>query len=114
MTRYRKLGYVELNVESIARSEIFYRDVVGLQHVGQRKDGSVLLRCDMDVYSVVLHEKTPAGLKCAGLMLEDASQFEPLHDQLRAHGVAYQELSASECKLRQIARATRVSEPNTQ
>jgi 2,3-dihydroxy-p-cumate/2,3-dihydroxybenzoate 3,4-dioxygenase len=114
MTRYRKLGYVELNVESIAQSEAFYRDVVGLQHVGQRQDGSVLLRCDTDVYSVVLHEKTPAGLKCAGLMLEDASQFEQLHSQLRAHGVAYQELSASECKLRQIPRAMRITEPNTQ
>jgi 2,3-dihydroxy-p-cumate/2,3-dihydroxybenzoate 3,4-dioxygenase len=114
MTRYRKLGYVELNVESIARSATFYRDVAGLQHVGQRQDGSVLLRCDMDAYSVVLHEKTPAGLKCVGLMLEDASQFEALHVQLRAHGTAYKELSASECKLRQIARATRITEPNTQ
>jgi 2,3-dihydroxy-p-cumate/2,3-dihydroxybenzoate 3,4-dioxygenase len=114
MTRYRKLGYVELNVESIARSEPFYRDVVGLQHVGRRQDGSVLLRCDTDVYSVVLHEKTPAGLKCAGLMLEDASQFEPLHGQLLAHGVAYEELSASERNQRQIARATRITEPHTQ
>ena len=113
MTRYRKLGYVELNVENVERSETFYRDVVGLQHVGQRQDGSVLLRCDTDVYSVVLRERTPAGLKCAGLMLEDASQFERLHGQLRANGVAYEELSASECKLRQIGRATRVTEPNT-
>ena len=114
MTRYRKLGYVELNVESIARSEAFYRDIVGLQHVGQRSDGSVLLRCDTDLFSIVLHEKASAGLKCAGLMLEDASQFEPLHGQLRAHGIAYQELSACDCKLRQIGRATRITEPNTQ
>jgi 2,3-dihydroxy-p-cumate/2,3-dihydroxybenzoate 3,4-dioxygenase len=113
MTRYRKLGYVELNVESIAQSATFYRDVAGLQHVGQRLDGSVLLRCDMDAYSVVLHEKTPAGLKCVGLMLKDASQFEALHFQLREHGIAYEELSAPECKLRQIARATRITEPNT-
>jgi 2,3-dihydroxy-p-cumate/2,3-dihydroxybenzoate 3,4-dioxygenase len=114
MTRYRKLGYVELNVENIARSEAFYRDIVGLQHVGQRSDGSVLLRCDTDLYSIVLHEKASAGLKCAGLMLEDASQFEPLHGQLQAHGIAYQELSACDCKLRQIGRATRITEPNTQ
>jgi 2,3-dihydroxy-p-cumate/2,3-dihydroxybenzoate 3,4-dioxygenase len=114
MTRYRKLGYVELNVESIARSATFYSNVAGLQYVGRRQDGSVLLRCDMDAYSVVLHEKTPAGLKCVGLMLEDASQFDALHIQLRAHGTAYEELSASECKLRQFARATRITEPNTQ
>ena len=114
MTRYQKLGYVELNVASVGRSEAFYRDVVGLQHVGQRHDGSSLLRCDTDAYSVVLHEKTPAGLKCVGLMLEDASQFEQLHSRLRERGVAYEELSGSECKLRQIARATRITEPNTQ
>jgi 2,3-dihydroxy-p-cumate/2,3-dihydroxybenzoate 3,4-dioxygenase len=113
MIRYRKLGYVELNVEDVARSETFYRDAVGLQRVGPRQDGSVLLRCDTDAYSVVLHEKAPVGLKCAGLMLEDASQFEPLHNKLRVHGVAYQELSASECKQRQIGRATRITEPNT-
>jgi 2,3-dihydroxy-p-cumate/2,3-dihydroxybenzoate 3,4-dioxygenase len=114
MTRYRKLGYVELNVERIARSTIFYRDVVGLQQVEHRQDGSVLLRCDNDAYSVVLHEKTAAGLKCIGLMLEDASQFEGLHAQLRAHSTAYEELPASVCKARQLARATRIAEPNTQ
>lgn len=113
MIRYRKLGYVELNVGDIARSAIFYRDVVGLQHVRERPDRSVLLRCDKDAYSIVLHEKRPAGLKCVGLMLEDATQFEELHAQLRAHAVAYEELSASECELRQFVRATRISEPNS-
>ena len=113
MTRYRKLGYVELNVESIARSRSFYRDVVGLQQVGDQQDGSVLLRCDDEPYSLVLHEKATAGLKCVGLMLEDASQFEALHAQLRAHGTAYEELSASACKVRHFARATRITEPNT-
>ena len=44
MIRYRKLGYVELNVSDLDRSETFYRDIVGLQHVGKRADGAVLFR----------------------------------------------------------------------
>jgi 2,3-dihydroxy-p-cumate/2,3-dihydroxybenzoate 3,4-dioxygenase len=112
MIRYSKLGYVELNVSDIAKSENFYKDVVGLEHVGKRQDGSVLFRCDVDRYSLALHQANPAGCKRVGWMLEDASQFENLHNRLREGGVPYEELPASECKARQIGRVTRMVEEN--
>lgn len=114
MIRYRKLGYVELNVSDLARSRQFYEQIVGLQWVGTRKDGAELFRCDHDPYSVVLHQQASAGYRCSGWMLEDKGQFDMLHQRLREHGVPYEELSAAECETKQVERATRMVEPNSQ
>ena len=38
MFRYKKLGYVALNVSDLARSVPFYRDLVGLQ-LNEQVDG---------------------------------------------------------------------------
>jgi len=35
MIRYKKLGYVELNVSDLDRSRKFYQDIVGLEFVGR-------------------------------------------------------------------------------
>ncbi|RQR30135.1 VOC family protein [Burkholderia sp. Bp9142] len=113
MIRYRKLGYVELNVSSLARAREFYERIVGLQWVGTRSDGAELFRCDDEPYSVVLHEKSPAGFRRAGWMLEDESQFDTLHRKLRDHDVPYEIVDDAECGDRGIARATRIVEPNT-
>src|SRR5581483_6639588 len=80
MIRYRKLGYVELNVSDLEKSRKFYEEIVGLEFVGTRSDGAVMFRCDdEDSRSVILHQKQPAGFKSVGWMLEDGSQFELLH-----------------------------------
>src|SRR5690606_26575214 len=52
MVRYRKLGYVALNVTNLQRSRDFYREFVGLEYVGARGDAE-LFRCDEEEpYSV--------------------------------------------------------------
>src|SRR6201997_1747910 len=77
MIRYKKLGYVELNVSNLEKSRRFYQDIVGLEFVGERSDGAVMFRCDdEDSRSVVLHQKQPAGFKSVGWMLEGGSQCE--------------------------------------
>ena len=64
MIRYRKLGYVELNVSDLEKSRKFYEDIVGLEFVGKRSDGAVMFRCDdEDFRSVILHQKQPAGIQ---------------------------------------------------
>jgi 2,3-dihydroxy-p-cumate/2,3-dihydroxybenzoate 3,4-dioxygenase len=114
MIRYRKLGYVELNVSNLANSREFYEHHVGLQWVGTRKDGAEMFRCDKERYSVVLHEHAPAGFRCAGWMLEDDPQFDALHRRLSDHNVRYEIVSDAECGERHLRRATRMVEPNTQ
>jgi 2,3-dihydroxy-p-cumate/2,3-dihydroxybenzoate 3,4-dioxygenase len=113
MIRYRKLGYVELNVSDLDRSEKFYGDIVGLQHVGKRSDGAVLFRCDKDHHSVVLNKKDGGGLKSVGWMLESEGEFEGLHRGLKDASVPFERLSQGECDARHIGLATRIVEPNT-
>ncbi len=114
MIRYRKLGFVELNVSDLDRSEKFYSDIVGLQQVGKRRDGAVLFRCDKDHHSVVLNRKDGGGLKSVGWMLESAGEFENLHRRLKDAGVPFERVSPGECDTRHIGLATRIVEPNTQ
>ena len=40
MIRYRKLGYVALNVTDLKRSTAFYRDTLGLQPVESERSGA--------------------------------------------------------------------------
>ena len=43
--RYRRLGYVALNVSDVERSADFYREFVGLMSAGQALSGEHLFRC---------------------------------------------------------------------
>ncbi|HWI29083.1 MAG TPA: VOC family protein [Stellaceae bacterium] len=113
MIRYQKLGYVELNVTDTGRSRSFYEQLVGLEFVGEGERGEVLLRCDADHHSLVLHQAAEPGLKRVGWMLEDEAQFAPLHDALSRHDVAWRELPHAECRARHLGRATRMVEPKS-
>lgn len=113
MVRYRKLGYVELNVTNLERSRDFYRDFVGLEHIGSR-GGAELFRCDPEEpYSVVLHEAKDAGYKRAGWILEDESQFAVLQRRLDDAGCPWVMLDPDECGERGFMQAMRMSEPCT-
>ncbi|MHC0054667.1 VOC family protein [Actibacterium sp. D379-3] len=114
MLRYKKLGYVELNVSDMARSRDFYERVIGLEYVGQGADGAVLLRCGDDPYNVALRKAPEPGHKRAGWMLESVDQFDVLEKQLADNGVPFEILSDGECSERGLLRATRIIEPNTQ
>jgi 2,3-dihydroxy-p-cumate/2,3-dihydroxybenzoate 3,4-dioxygenase len=112
MIRYRKLGYTELNVSDLARSRRFYEEIVGLQFIDADAT-CVRFRCDSDPYSVVLRQHGTPGFHATGFMLEDESQFDHLHRRLRDNGVAFTALSSAECADKQLARATRITEPHT-
>jgi 2,3-dihydroxy-p-cumate/2,3-dihydroxybenzoate 3,4-dioxygenase len=111
MIRYQKFGRVELGVQDLARARRFYEEIVGLQYVGTGAGGEVLLRCDHDHHSVVLHAAASSGLRVAGFMLEDQAQFEPLLARLRQAGLQAQEVAATACAQRHQQRAVRVFEP---
>ncbi len=113
MIRYRKLGYVELNVTDPARSRAFYERIVGLEFVGEGAAGEVLLRCDSDHHNIVLHRAARPGLKRVGWMLEDDGQFERLHGRLAEHGIAWREVAPEECRRRHLGRVTRMVEPSS-
>ncbi len=111
MVRYQKLGRVELDVLDLNRSRKFYEEVVGLQYVETGADGQVLLRCDDDHHSLVLHRAGTAGLRVAGFMLEDMAQFDPLLQRLRDAGIPVQEVRHELCAQHRQQRAIRIFEP---
>ncbi|MDM0036859.1 VOC family protein [Variovorax sp. J22P271] len=112
MIRYQKFGRVEIDVTDLARSRRYYEEVVGLQYVDTGADGEVLLRCDQDHHSFVLHAAESAGLRCAGFMLEDMAQFEPLLARLAQAGLEVHESASQACRARAQKRAIRIFEPN--
>ena len=111
MVRYRKLGRIELNVTHLESSRRFYEEVLGLQYVDTGSAGEIRLRCDHDHHNLVLYAAPEAGLRCAGFMLEDLAQFEPLLECLARAGLEVHESGLETCHARAQLRAVRVFEP---
>ena len=109
--RYKKLGYVELNVSDLSRSRDFFEGLIGLQFIERGPRGEWRFRCSEDRYTVVLYQGPAPGHKRTGWMLEDERQFENLYRRLSGAGVAYEELSQTECGDRGFARAARIVDP---
>lgn len=112
MIRYQKFGRVEIDVTDLQRSRRYYEEVVGLQFVGIGPDDEVLLRCDQDHHSFVLHAGDSAGLRCAGFMLENMAQFDLLLERLAKANIEVHESSPEACRTRMQRRAIRIFEPN--
>jgi len=111
--RYRRLGYVALNVTRLAASQRFYRELLGLQDAGVSA-GEVVLRCSPRHHDLLLSEAPTAGLKRVGWEMETDADL----DAIRAHlegtlGLATREVAAAECTRLGLARAFRITEPNT-
>lgn len=111
--RYRRLGYVALNVTRLAASQRFYRELLGLQDAGVSA-GEVFLRCSPRHHDLLLSEAPTAGLKRVGWEMETDADL----DAIRAHlegtlGLATREVAAAECSRLGLTRAFRITEPNT-
>jgi len=112
MIRYRKLGYVGINVTDLERARPFYETIVGLQFVEAAPDGSLRYRCSDDYYNIVLHQSSQPGFRYVGLMLQDDEQYEALRTRLEGRSVPYEIISSKECKARRLASGWRISEPH--
>lgn len=83
--RYRKPGYVALNVSDLERSVNFYRDLVGLQLEQRVGDDMAFLRCSDDHHNVVLYRSAEPGIKRLAFELESA------HDLAQARAYVEQQ-----------------------
>ena len=61
--RYRRPGYVALNVTDLDRSVAFYRDLMGLHLEEIRANDVAFLRCSADHHNLALYQAPAAGLK---------------------------------------------------
>jgi 2,3-dihydroxy-p-cumate/2,3-dihydroxybenzoate 3,4-dioxygenase len=113
MIRYKKLGFVALNVSNLARARAWYESMVGLQFNRTGTEGEVYLRADADHHSVVLYQNEIPGLKRVGWQLESDDQIKVLTDTLDRHAIAWRALSTSECAAIGMRHTIRMIEPVT-
>lgn len=111
--RYRRLGYVALNVTDIERSSAFYTAIVGLAPAGETVTGERLFRCTGRHHDVILHRGGAAGLHRIAWEMESAKDLERIEVHLDALGLPLRQVSAEECEGLGFARAIRMTEPHT-
>ena len=98
MIRFKKLGYIVLNVTDVERSRRWYESMVGLQFNGTGSEGEVYLRADADHHCLVLCPSTKPGLKRIGWQLESDAQIDALSRALDRHGIPWRALPEAECE----------------
>jgi 2,3-dihydroxy-p-cumate/2,3-dihydroxybenzoate 3,4-dioxygenase len=111
--RYRRLGYVALNVSDVARTADFYRELVGLAEAGEACNGERLLRCSPHHHDVVLHESQRVGLRRVGWEMESAEHVVRIRAHFERLGIATHTVPDEENAALGIHGAFRVSEPTT-
>ena len=112
MFRFKKLGYVALNVTNLERSVPFYRDVVGLQLNELIDGGPAFLSCSADHHNVVLCPADEPGLKRVGFEMQDERELEKAFDHVEKLGLNPYALSAREAREARQQRSFRFREPN--
>jgi 2,3-dihydroxy-p-cumate/2,3-dihydroxybenzoate 3,4-dioxygenase len=93
--RYRKPGYVALNVTDLVRSVRYYTEVVGLQL--ESRDASVAyLRCSEDHHNVILYAAPVAGIKRMAFQLASAADLTQAQTYMEGLGWPVREVPGPE------------------
>ena len=101
--RYKRLGYVALNVTDLDRSAAFYRDTVGL-NLTETSEEFAALRCSRDHHNLLLYPAPQAGLKRVGFELESRRDLEAARLHVAELGLTVEEIPAEELRrLRTVA-----------
>lgn len=94
--RYKRLGYLALNVSDPVRSRRFYEDIVGLQFAEQSANGDIYLRCSDFHHDLILTASQRPGLRRIGWQMESADALSALRESLAATGVATVDVTPGE------------------
>ena len=113
MPRYRKLGYVALNVTDLPRACAFYEGMVGLRPNGWGGLGEAFFRCCEDHHSIVLFHAAEPGLKRIRFEIEDDAGLDRLASNLSAHGIDVSEVCAEERQALRQGRSVKITDPFT-
>ena len=111
--RYRRLGYVALNVTEIARSVHFYETLFGLQAAGEGPNGERLFRCSKRHHDVILHRAKEPGLRRVGWEMDGPENLAKIRAHFGTLGIACHDVSPADQAALGIHDAFRITEPNT-
>lgn len=110
--RYKRLGYVALNVSDLERSTAFYRDLVGLAVTEQGEQVSAL-RCSRDHHNLLLYAADAPGLKRIGFELESRRDLDAAREHVASLGLAVEDVGAEELKALRTVSAFRFRLPGS-
>src|ERR1700737_145845 len=85
--RYRKLGYVALNVTDIARTTEFATRTFVLENTGTGPSGEQFLSCGPEHHDVVLYQSKEPGFLRGAWELESPEDVERAHAHYEALGL---------------------------
>lgn len=111
MIRYKKLGYVALNVSDLERSIAFYRDMVGFDLVEKNDAGEAFLSCNVDHHNLLLVQATQPSFKRVAFQLEDERQIPVAEEVLTRARVKFARIPAAECGRLRIGSGLRFVDP---
>lgn len=111
--RYRRLGYVALNVTDLERARAFYRDVVGLAPVASGESGCAFFRCSAFHHDILLCQSDKPGLKRIGWAMEDGRALAAVKETLRRADLPIVDVDRGECETLGIETGFRSREPNS-
>jgi 2,3-dihydroxy-p-cumate/2,3-dihydroxybenzoate 3,4-dioxygenase len=111
--RFKRLGYVALNVADLEKSREFYEAKVGLTVDEPAADGVLFLRCSDRHHDIALYQSGVPGMKRVGWQMESATALQALRSHFGEIGVAMEAVSAAEAQVLGISEAYRASEPAT-
>jgi 2,3-dihydroxy-p-cumate/2,3-dihydroxybenzoate 3,4-dioxygenase len=108
--RYRRLGYIALNVPDLAASVDFYRDVVGLELTEEIPGEAAYFRCGPERYHLALHRGEP-GLKRLAFELESDADLDAAARHLDGLGVPFARIGLLETAALHIRAGLRFAIP---
>jgi 2,3-dihydroxy-p-cumate/2,3-dihydroxybenzoate 3,4-dioxygenase len=112
--RYRKPGYVALNVTDLEKSLSFYVDLVGLQLEAREGNKIAYLRCGEDHHSVMLYQSDVPGIKRMAFQLESDSDLTSAEQYIREQNWRVTNVAEPECKQLHQGRTIRFQIPESQ
>ena len=96
--RYKKLGYVAVNVTDLDKTVTFYRDVVGMEVSEYRKGEVAYMRCGDDHHSLAFYPAAQPGLKRMAFEVQADEDLEAARRHLKSLGVAYETVPGAEAR----------------
>jgi 2,3-dihydroxybiphenyl 1,2-dioxygenase len=112
MASVAQLGYLGLDVTSLANWESFATEVLGLQVAANNPDGALCLRADENHHRFILQQGSRDDVAFLGWEVADQGALRELAAQLRADGVDVSEASADDAQARGVVELIRFNDPN--
>lgn len=111
--RYKRIGYVAINVTDPQRTLEFYKDIVGLEFVTTGPKQEIYLRCSDKHQDIVLMPSARPGLKRVAWEMESNVAWEAIWHHVGQLGWPTLDIADEELRLLALDRAFRTTEPTT-